>query len=129
MATVFNEITIDGDTIYRGNDFTLVREYLYAGEIETCTGKRCADLIGWRYADMTIAWDALPESQLQDILSLSGEEVTMTFEGEDGTQAEETVIPTVISSTATRSKDGQGNSIWKGISLGIRFTGAHRASS
>lgn len=128
MITIFNTITIAGNTIYRGNDFTLTREYLYAGEIETCTGKRCADLVGWRYADMTIDWDVLPESQLADILSLSGSEVTMTFQGEDGTSMQETVIPTVITSTATRHKDGQGHSIWKGISLGIRFTGAHTSS-
>jgi len=128
MVTVFNTITIDGDTIYRGNDFTLTREYLYAGEIETCTGKRCADLVGWRYADMTIDWDMLPESQLTDILGLSGSEVTMTFQGEDGTSAQETVIPTAITSTATRHKDGQGHAIWKGVSLGIRFTGAHASS-
>ena len=129
MATIFNTITIDGDTIYRGNDFTLTREYLYAGEIETCTGKRCADLVGWRYADMTIEWDALPESQLEDILGLSGSEVTMTFKGEDGTSMQETVVPTAITSTATRSRDSQGNPIWKGISLGVRFVNAHAASS
>lgn len=128
MDTIFNTITIDGNVIYRGNDFTLAREFIYAGEIETCTGKRCADLVGWRYADMTIGWDTLPESQLSNVLSLSGSQVTMTFEGEDGTSAQETVIPTVITSTATRSKDARGNSIWKGIGLGIRFINAHSAS-
>ena len=54
MIGIFNTITINGHEIYRGNEFTLQREYIYAGEYETCTGKRCADLVGWRYSDLTV---------------------------------------------------------------------------
>ena len=125
MIGIFNTITIDEKEIYRGNDFSLTREFIYAGEIETCTGKRCADLIGWRYADLTINWDMLPETQLGYILDLSGQEVEMTFDAEDGTSITETVIPTAITSTATRTTDRAGNPLWKNIGLGLRFINAH----
>lgn len=125
MIGIFNSISIDGNTIYRGNDFTLSREYLYAGAIETCTGKRCADLVGWRYGDLTIQWDTLPDAQLQDVLSLSGEQVNFTFTDESGVSVTEPVIPQVISSTVTRFTDDQGNTVWKGIGLQLQFTEAH----
>lgn len=125
MIGVFNTITINGTEIYRGNDFTLQRENIYAGEIETCTGKRCADLVGWRYADLTVSWDTLPQDQLLSILGLSGEAVAMTFESETGDVVTEQVIPTAIMSTATRYTLPDGSALWRGISLGIRFIEAH----
>lgn len=125
MIGVFNTITINGTEIYRGNDFTLQRENIYAGEIETCTGKRCADLVGWRYADLTVSWDTLPQDQLLSILGLSGEAVAMTFESETGDVVTEQVIPTAITSTATRYTLPDGSALWQGISLGIRFIEAH----
>lgn len=125
MIGVYNSITVNSKTIYRGNNFTLQREYIYAGEIETCTGKRCADLVGWRYADLTINWDNLPESQFSDVLSLSGAEVNMVFSDETGTSVTEVVIPTVITSTATRLTDPMGSVAWKNIGLTLRFVNAH----
>ncbi len=125
MIGIFNSITIDNHEIYRGNDFTLSREFLYAGEVETCTGKRCADLVGWRYADTTIQWDALPDGQLQSILALSGEQVEFTFTNEEDESVTETVIPRALASTATRHTGRDGKAIWKGISLQIQFINAH----
>ena len=125
MIGIFNTITIAGVEVYRGNDFQLSREYIYAGEIETCTGKRCADLVGWRYSDLTVSWDMLPDDQLQVILGLSGEQVAMTFANEEHETVTEQVIPTAITSTVTRFTDPQGNVIWKGIGLQIRFIEAH----
>ena len=125
MIGIFNTITIDDNEIYRGNDFSLTREFIYAGEIETCTGKRCADLVGWRYADLTVNWDMLPEAQLGYILDLSGQEVEMTFDAEDGSSVTEAVIPTAITSTATRTTDRAGNPLWKNIGLSLRFINAH----
>lgn len=124
MIGIFNTITIAGVEIYRGNDFQLSREYIYAGEIETCTGKRCADLVGWRYANMTIQWDTLPDDQLQSILAMSGEQVSFTFTNEAGASVTETVIPLAIASTATRITR-KGKAIWKGIGLQIQFINAH----
>ena len=125
MIGVFNTITIDNKTIYRGNDFTLSREFIRAGEIETCTGKRCADLVGWRYQDLTVQWDTLPDAQLKNILSLSGEQVNLTFTNEAGLSVTEMVIPQVITATVTRFTDYQGNVMWRGIGLQLQFINAH----
>lgn len=125
MLWTFNTISIDNNVIFRGNDFTLQREYIYAGQYETCTGKRCADVVGWRYSDLTINWGNLPQSQLEDLLALDGTEVDMTFEAEDGTTATEKVIPLLISSQASRLTDPFGNVAWTNISLQLQFTEAH----
>lgn len=125
MIGIFNTITIDGTVIYRGNEFTLQREWIYAGEVVTCTGKVCADRVGWRYSNVTITWDTLPQDQLQAILSLNGEAVDMTFSNEHNETVTEKVIPQVLSSQVTRYTDPHGNVAWKGISLELRFINAH----
>lgn len=125
MLWTFNTISIDNNVIFRGNDFTLQREYIYAGEYETCTGKRCADVVGWRYADLTVSWGNLPQDQLENILALDGTEVDVTFEDESGTSVTEKAIPLVISSQASRLTDPFGNKAWTNISLQIQFTEAH----
>lgn len=125
MIGLFNTITIDEDEIYRGNNFTLERNWIYAAEIETCTGKRCADVIGWRYNDLTINWDNLPQDQLQVLLDLDGSEVDMTFSNEENQSVTETVIPLVLTSQVTRLTDPNGDIAWTGIGLQIRFINAH----
>lgn len=126
MIGIFNTISINSEIIYQGNDFTLQREYIYAAEYETCTGKRCADLVGWRYADLTIQWDTLPEEMLRYVMGLTGEAVDFTFTDELGNSITESVIPTVISSQATRLTNPYDRSaIWKNVSLQLRFINAH----
>lgn len=125
MILIFNSITIDDNEIFRGNDFALQREYIYAGEYETCTGKRCADCVGWRYSDLTISWDNLPQDQLEYLLALNGEEVDFTFANESGTTVTEKVRPALIASQASVLTDPYGDKSWKNISLQIQFTEAH----
>lgn len=125
MIGVFNTIEIDGKEIFRSNGFTLQREWIYAAEIITCTGKRCADVVGWRYADLSLSWDYLPNDQLSAILALSGSAVNMTFKNETGTSVTESVIPTVSTAQVTRHTDPYGNVIWTGVGLGIQFINAH----
>lgn len=125
MLGVFNTITINGTAIYRGNDFTLQREWIYAAEIETCTGKRCADVVGWRYSDLQLSWDNLPQDQLQTILDLSGSEVDMTFSNEKNQTVTEKVIPKVTTAQVTRMTDPQGDIAWTGVGLTVTFINAH----
>ena len=125
MIGAFRTIEINGETIYNGNKFTLSREWIYAAEIETCTGKRCADVVGWRYADLPLEWDNLPQDQLQAILSLSGEAIEMTFTDEANQSVSETVIPTVSTATLTRYTDPHGDVVWSGVKLNLRFIDAH----
>ena len=125
MLGVFNTVTIDGTEIYRGNNFTLQREWIYAGEIVTCTGKVCADRVGWRYQNLTLEWDSLPQDQIAPLLALSGEEVDMTFSNEQNETVTEKVIPQTYSSTVTRLTDPQGNVAWSGLKMELRFINAH----
>lgn len=125
MLGIFHTIEIDGKEIYRGNEFTLQRENIYAGEVETCTGRRCADLVGWRYSDQTIEWDALPQDQMQKLLNLSGLEIDMTFTDEEGSSVTEKVIPRAITSAATRFTRTDGTAIWRNVGLQLQFIEAH----
>lgn len=125
MIWTFNTITIDNNVIFRGNEFTLRREFIYAGQYETCTGKRCADVVGWRYADLTINWGNLPQGQLDALLDLNGTEVNFTFEDEAGNSVTEKVIPLVLSSQASIMTDPFGNKAWTNISFEVQFTEAH----
>ena len=126
MLGLFNTISIDNKVIYRGNDFTLQREYIYAGEYETCTGKRMADLVGWRYADVTITWDTLSQTMLGYIMGLTGSAVNFTFTNELGSSVTEKVIPQIISSQATRlTNPYDGTAVWKNVSLQLKFVNAH----
>ena len=125
MIGIFNTISIEEVEIFRGNNFSLEREWIYAAEIETCTGKRCADVVGWRYKDLTIQWDNLPQDQLQTILDLDGSEVNMTFNNEQNQSVTEAVIPLVTMAQITRLTDPNGNVAWSGIGLQVRFINAH----
>ena len=120
----FNTITIDGETYYRPNEFTPAREYVFASEITTCTGKTIADLVGWKYADISLEWDSLPQSQLENLLALNGTEVTMTFKDVDGTTASESVIPLTHSMTATRFLNGNYE-VWRDVKTDLRFINVH----
>ena len=125
MIGIFNTISIEEVEIFRGNNFSLEREWIYAAEIETCTGKRCADVVGWRYKDLTIQWDNLPQDQLQTILDLDGSEVNMTFTNEQNQSVTEAVIPLVTTAQITRLTDQNGNVAWSVIGLQVRFINAH----
>lgn len=125
MIGVFNTITIDGTEIFRGNEFTLTREWIYAAEIETCTGKICADVVGWRYQNLKLSWDNLPQDQLQALLDLSGSAVSMTFSNEANQSVTEAVIPQVTTAQVTRLTDPQGDVAWQGVGLEVRFINAH----
>ena len=126
MIDIFNTIKLGNNELYRGNDFTLQREYIYAGEYETCTGRRIADIVGWRYSDLTISWDNLPADQFAFVLGLTGQRVYLRFDNEQGTYVSEYVIPQVISSQATRyTNPYDGSVVWKNVQLQIKFVNSH----
>lgn len=125
MIGVFNSIRINGTEVYRSNGFTLSREWIYAGEIVTCTGKVCADVIGWRYANLHLQWDNLPQDQLTALLALNGTAVDAVFSDENSNTVTESVIPIVSTATVTRLTDPHGDVAWSGVSLELRFINAH----
>lgn len=123
MIDIFNTITLDNNEIFRPNDFTPEKESVYQGEYTTCTGKTIADCVGWKYADMDLTWDYLPDSMMSDLLSLTGT-FTFAFDDSSGAQSENVII-TGFSNTATRFTDDDGNVMWKNVVLGLRFIDVH----
>lgn len=123
MIGIFNTLEINGTEILRPSNFQLTREDVYAGEYTSCTGRVFADRIGWRYADTTISWDTLPDDQLSVLTSATGTG-TITFTDSDGEYTEQ-FIRDGFANTPTRATWGDGTTIWKGVSMKVRFINVH----
>lgn len=127
MIGIYNTILINNQEVFRPNEFTLQREDVYAAELETCTGKRIADLIGWRYADLELSWDTIPDAQLQRLLDMFDRPTSsIQFVDESGTTVTETVILKNTSATITRHIGEDGETLWSGISVSVQFINSHR---
>lgn len=123
MIGIYNTITIDNVEYPRPSDFEIKREDIYAGEYETCTGKKIADRIGWRYSDITLKFDTLPDSKLQ-LLSAINSAVNLVFTDDDGVHTE-SVIRTGFNNTPTRYTGPDGTPLWKNVGVTMRFIDAH----
>ena len=121
---VFRTILINGEEIYMPNDFEPSREHVYAAEYTTCTGKIIADVIGWRYSEMELKWDTLPQDMLLILTGMSGV-CTMTFKDVDGRTVTEEVRPTSQVFIGTRMTGYDGEPLWRNISLGVSFINVH----
>jgi len=121
---IYSTIQINGEEILRPNDFSPQREDIYAAEITTCTGATIAGRIGWRYSDMTLEWDLLPQSQMEVLLSMSGES-SITFTDADGISHTESIVRTSAISTASRATSTDGNPVWSDVKVEVRFLNAH----
>ena len=121
--TAQDYITINGNQILRPPAFAPQIEDIYAGEYTTCTGKTVGDVVGWKYSDATLTWDALPQSSVDVLVAMSGEN-TLTFVSPSGTTATETVIRDSVVQLQNRNTI-RGEVWWKNVSVQIRFINAH----
>lgn len=119
---IFNTIKIGNADIFRPSEFNPVKEDVYAAEYTTMTGKTIADLVGWKFADMTLEWDTLPADQLAAI-DLHGV-TTMTFDTPEGTVTEDVRIMSKANK-ATRFEIVAGVAVWKDVQLEVSFINAH----
>ena len=115
-------IIINGEQITRPPKFSPQMEDILRS-YETCTGKIISDRIGWRYSDMTLEWDALPQHMV-DVLIDMGSENTIIFDGLDGEIVEEDIARTSVVALRHRQTIG-GVTMWKGVSVSIKFIGSH----
>lgn len=118
-----NYIAIDGNEIYRPLTFAPQIEDIYAAEYTTCTGKTVGDRVGWKYSDATLTWDALPQSMVDYLLSMSGE-CDFEFVAPDGTITSEKVIRASVVQLQNRNTL-RGEVWWRNVSLEVRFINAH----
>lgn len=121
--TAQDYITINGNQILRPPTFAPQIEDIYAGEYTTCTGKTVGDVVGWKYSDATLTWDALPQSSVDVLVAMSGEN-SLTFVSPSGTTTTETVIRDSAVQLQNRNTI-RGEVWWKNVSVQIRFVNAH----
>ena len=123
MMSALDYIKIDGTDIYRPPKFTPQKEDIINGDYTTCTGKRLGDYVGWRYADMTLEWDALPQSMVSVLTDMTGTS-TITFDNLDGVTVTENIIRTSVVAMRHRQTVA-GGVLWRGVKVSIRFIDAH----
>lgn len=121
--TAQDYITINGNQILRPPAFAPQIEDIYAGEYTTCTGKTVGDVVGWKYSDATLTWDALPQSSVDVLVAMSGEN-TLSFVNPSGMITTETVIRDSVVQLQNRNTI-RGEVWWKNVSVAIRFINAH----
>lgn len=121
--TAQDYITINGNQILRPPTFAPQIEDIYAGEYTTCTGKTVGDVVGWKYSDATLTWDALPQSSVDVLVAMSGEN-TLSFVNPSGMITTETVIRDSVVQLQNRNTI-RGEIWWKNVSVQIRFIDAH----
>jgi hypothetical protein len=123
MRTELDYIIINGEQIPRPPKFSPAREDIYKGDYVTCTGKTIADKVGWKYSDMSLEWDALPQQMVDVLINMSGVN-TVVFDDLDGELVSEQVVRT--SAVALRHRYTQGGvTIWKKVKVEIKFIGSH----
>lgn len=120
-----DKIYIDGTPIMRPREFELEREDIYAAEYVSMSGDIIADKTGWKYAEQTLKWDALPQSQYDVLIAIDGE-FTLGFYDESNTFVEEQCIRS--SSVSAPYREAQrGEYWWKEPTMKVRFVYAHNS--
>lgn len=123
MRTELDFIIINGEQIPRPPKFSPAREDIYKGNYVTCTGKTIADRIGWKYSDMSLEWDGLPQQAVDVLVNMHGVN-TIVFDDLDGEIVEEQIVRS--SAVALRHRYTLGGVvIWKKVKVEIKFIGSH----
>ena len=123
MRTGLDYIIINGEQVSRPLNFAPAQEDIYKGEYTTLTGKRMGDAVGWRYADMTLEWDGLPQQEVDVLVNMSGINI-LEFDGLDGEMCEEQVLRTSVVGMRHRYTQG-GVTYWRDVKVSIQFIGSH----
>ena len=95
---------------------------MYAGEYTTCTGAIKADRIGWKYADLSLSWDALPQSEVDILLGITSGS-TLTFDDMDGTQTEDIIRTSIVG--LKHRYTVRGETWWRNVTMDVRFINVH----
>lgn len=124
MLTELDYIKINNEQLYRPPEFKPEREDIYKGDYTTCTGKIIADRVGWKFADMTLEWDALPQRMVDVLVGMSGA-CMLDFDDLDGDFHQEQIVRTSAVGLRHRYTTPAGETLWKNVSVSIKFIGSH----
>ena len=123
MRTELDFIIINNEQVFRPPAFSPKKEDVYKGQYTTCTGRTIADKIGWKFSDMELSWQALPQQMVDILVNMTGIN-TIVFDDLDGELCQESIIRT--SAVATRCRHTQGGvTIWKDVKVSIKFIDTH----
>lgn len=116
-------------TIRKPPEFEPKREDVYGAEYTTCTGKYIADRIGWKYSDMSLSWDALPQSEVEALIAMTGE-CTLSFDDPAADEQTESVIRSSVVYLRHRysrynAATGQNETWWQSVQCDIKFLNTH----
>ena len=117
------KIKINGAELDRPPAFSPKREDVYAGEYTTCRGETIADRVGWKYADLSLQWDALPQEQVQVLVNMQGV-CTIEFDDADGTNHTENIIRDSTVHLRNRNTIA-GVTWWKNVQTEVRILNVH----
>ena len=125
MRSELDYIIINDEQICRPPAFAPEKEDIYKGDYTTCTGKIIADRVGWKFSDMTLEWEALPQSMVDVLVAMdAGGVSTIVFDTMGGLTVQENIIR--ASTVALRHRQTIGGvTYWKNVKVTIRFIDAH----
>lgn len=89
------KIKLNGTELMKPETFMPKREDVYAGEYTTCLGEIIADRIGWKYSDLTLQWDALPQDMVSVLVNMQGG-CTLEFDDVDGSHTENIIRSSTV---------------------------------
>lgn len=113
-------ITINNKLIPYPNDFRMEKVPNKVATLTLMNGKTISDVNGWKYADATLQWDTLLETDLQNLLNaISENEFVMSFNDIDGAHSINAVLESRVN-TKTRYKHN-GDIVWKDINVKLSF--------
>ena len=112
------KIKLNGTELMKPETFMPKREDVYAGEYTTCLGEIIADRIGWKYSDLTLQWDALPQDMVSVLVNMQG---VCTLEFVSHTE-------NIIRSSTVQLRHRhtiQGVTWWKNVQTEVKFINVH----
>ena len=116
-----NTIIINGQRLPYPKSFKMEKTPNIACELETMSGKRIADVNGWRYADTSIEWGALyPEDLKRLVAATADPSFKITFHTDDG---EAMAVNAILRSfTRSRTLVQYGDDfVWEGVGINVSF--------
>lgn len=114
-------------------NFAPMRENVYASEYTTMNGTYKADLIGWKYADMELTWEALRQSDVYNLVTMLGSDsglFKIVFDDADASYASQYTLKKEdvrrISTVSMRHRYKQyGEYYFRNVSFKISFVKTH----
>lgn len=93
-------------------------------QLTTMAGKTIADVNGWKYADMTLAWEWIESSQLIDLLQETDPmKGSFTFKFDDITSGEPVTVNAIRTNVGGRrlAAVDNGRTVWVDIQMSVSF--------